>query len=130
VYGEYRRFWDTWGIHANTYELGYSRHIGDDWLVDGHARYYKQGDAVFYADNFTREMTYMSRNRQLSAFTDKGLGGKVSYSAWRVPGRFELKVNGAAEWLRFNYNDFTDIRSGSRYSFSARMLELFVSAYY
>jgi Protein of unknown function (DUF3570) len=130
VRAEYRYFWDTWDIRAHTAELGYSRYLGDRWLLDGYFRYYTQGDALFYSDNFTTEKTYMSRNRQLSAFTDMGPGLKASYTAVRVPARYEVKVNLGYQWLRFNYNDFTDVRTGKLYSFNANVLEFFVSATY
>jgi hypothetical protein len=69
----------------------------------------------------------MSRNRQLSKFKSYGLGGKVTWTAYRNPGQFEVKLNGAYEWLRFKYSDFTDIRNGSPYSFDASVIETFVS---
>lgn len=129
VRAEYRYFWDTWAIRANTFELGYSRYVQEHrWLLDGYLRYYRQTHASFYSNNFTTEMTYMSRNRQLSTFNSLGLGVKASYSAWHVPAKYEVKLNGALERLRFKYSDFTDIRTGQTYGFDATVLELFVSA--
>ncbi len=129
VHAEYRYFWDTWDIRANTLELGYSRYAqARRWLLDATLRYYKQGHASFYSDNFTSDMTYMSRNRQLGTYHDVGLGAKATYSAWRVPARYEVKLNGALERLRFQYSDFTDIRTGKAYAFDATVLELYVSA--
>jgi len=130
VRAEYRYFWDTWDIRAHTAELGVTGHVGDRWLLDGYFRYYSQGHALFYSDNFTNEFTYMSRNRQLSDFTDMGPGLKASYAAVRVPGRYEVKVNAAYQWLRFQYSDFTDVRTGKPYSFNANVVEFFVSATY
>jgi len=127
---QYRYFWDTWGIGAHTAELGYSRHWGDRWLVDGYVRYYRQDHALFYSDNFTRQMTYMSRNRQLSTFWDAGPGLKASYSAGRIASRFDIKVTTAYQWMRFQYRDFSDIRTGKPYSFDANVAEIFVSATY
>jgi hypothetical protein len=127
---QYRYFWDTWGIGAHTAEAGYSRHFADRWLVDGYVRYYRQSHALFYSNNFANEMTYMSRNRQLSTFWDVGPGVKATYSAGRIASRFDIKVTTAYQWLRFQYSDFTDIRTGQLYSFNASLLELFVSATY
>jgi hypothetical protein len=127
---QYRYFWDTWDISAHTAELGYSRHLGERWLVDAYFRYYKQNHALFYGDNFTAERTYMSRNRQLSTFWDAGPGLKTSYSVGRYASRFDVKVNAAYQWLRFQYSDFTDIRNGKLYSFNASVLELQLSATY
>ena len=130
VNAEYRYFWDTWGIRAHTVELGASRHMGERWLLDASMRYYSQGKALFYSDNSTLQTAYVSRNRELGTFTDMGPSVKLSYSAVRVPGRYEVKLNAAYEWLRFQYSDFTDLRTGQLYSFNANILELFVSANY
>lgn len=130
VHIQYRYFWDTWGIASHTAELGYNRHVGDRWLVEGYARYYRQDHALFYSNDFTSEMTYMSRNRQLSTFWDGGPGLKASYSAGRVASRFDVKVSAGYQWLHFQYSDFTDIRNGHLYSFNANVLEFFVSAAY
>ena len=125
---EYRYFWDTWAIKAHTLEGGYSRYFGEQWLADAFVRVYSQNRAVFYSDNATEQTTYVSRNRQLSTFNSVGLGAKLSYTWKRVPGQYEIKANGAYELVRFNYRDFTDIRSGSPYAFTANVLQLFVSA--
>jgi Protein of unknown function (DUF3570) len=130
VHVQYRYFWDTWGIGAHTAELGYNRYLGDRWRVEAYVRYYTQGHAVFYNNDFTSDMMYMSRNRQLSNFWDGGPGLKASYSAGRVASRFDIKVTAGYQWLRFQYRDFTDIRTGQLYSFNANVLEFFVSAAY
>ena len=125
---EYRYFWDTWDIKAHTLEGGYSRYIGTDWLADGFARLYSQSGALFYADNATTETTYLTRNRQLGDFRSFGIGGKLSYTARRVPGQYELKIVGSVERIRFNYSNFTDIRNGSAYRFNANLLQLYATA--
>ncbi len=128
---EYRYFWDTWNIHAQTFETGYSRYFnGDIWLGDAYLRYYTQGHALFYSDDATSDTTYISRNRQLSSFKSYSLGTRVAYSAKRVPGKYEIKLNGALERGRFNFSDFTDVRTGSKYSYDATIVQLFVSATY
>ena len=45
-----------------------------------------------------------------------------------MPGKYEVKLNGAYEYVRFKFNDFTDIRTGSKYAYNASMLQLYVSA--
>ncbi len=74
----YRYFWDTWAIRANTLEVGYSRYVqARRWLLDGYLRYYKQdGRAPSTATISPSDMTYMSRNRQLSTFHDLGVGAQ------------------------------------------------------
>ncbi len=131
VRASYRYFWDTWDIRARTVDAGYSQYVGDKWLLDGYARYYAQQHALFYSDDFSADETYMSRNRQLSTFNDVGLGLKGSYSAVKVPARYEIKLNAAVERLRFHYDDFTVIHNGQftgqLYSFNATVIELSVS---
>jgi hypothetical protein len=128
VHLQYRYFWDNWAIKAHTLELGYSRYFGDQWLADATLRYYRQGHALFYSDNAQSETTYISRNRQLSTFNDIGLGGKVAYTWRKVPGRYEIKLNGSYEFVRYKYSDFTDIRNGNLYGNNASVLQLYVSA--
>jgi hypothetical protein len=128
VRAEYRYFWDTWGIRASTLEAGYSRYIGTRWVADAFVRLYKQDHALFYSDDAQAPTTYISRNRQLSTFHDLGIGAKVSYALKDVPGRYDVKLDGAYQFMAFRYNDFTDIRTGNLYSFDANVLELAVSA--
>jgi hypothetical protein len=125
---EYRYFWDTWAIKAHTLEGGYSRYFGDNWLADGYVRFYSQNKALFYSDNATEQSTYISRNRQLSSFNSYSLGSKVAYTLKRVPGQYEIKANAAYEMVRFKFKDFTDLRTGSQYGFTAHVLQMFVSA--
>jgi hypothetical protein len=128
VRGEYRYFWDNWQIKAHTFELGYSRKFGDPWLVDWFGRYHTQDKALFYSDDATTQTTYLTRNRQLSTFKSMSLGAKMSWTARRVPGSYELKLNAAVERVRFKFADFTDVRSGKPYEHDATVLQLFVSA--
>lgn len=128
--GEYRYFWDNWAIKAHTLEAGYARYFGDKWLAEGFGRYYKQSKANFYSDNAQSETTYVSRNRQLGTFDSIGLGAKLTYSAGRYKGEYDVKVNGALEAYRFNYKDFTDVRDGSKYSFIGSLFQVYVTATY
>jgi hypothetical protein len=128
VRGEYRYFWDNWEMKAHTFELGYSRQFGDPWLVDWFGRYYTQDKALFYSDDATTQTTYLTRNRQLSTFKSMALGAKMSWTARRVPGSYELKLNAAVERVRFKFADFTDVRTGKAYEHDATVLQLFVSA--
>jgi hypothetical protein len=128
IHAEYRYFWDTWAIKAHTLEGGYSRYFGDLWLADAYVRFHTQKHALFYSDDAQSETLYVSRNRQLSAFNDIGIGAKLSYTWKKVPGKYEIKANGAYELVQYRYKDFTDIRTGSPYSFNANVLQLYVSA--
>ena len=127
---EYRYFSDTWDIKAHTAEIGYSRYFGQSWLADTFVRYYTQDHALFYSDNAQSETVYVSRNRQLSTFNDIGLGAKLSYNLRKVPGRYDLKLNGTYEYTRYKFKDFTDIRTGNLYGYNASVIQVYLSATY
>jgi hypothetical protein len=127
----FRHFWDNWDVRAQTLEAGYSRYFGEHWLADAFVRYNHQTKAVFYSDNASAETLYISRNRQLSSFNSWGLGGKVTWSLPdKVMNRFDVKLNGSYEFKRFDFKDFTDIRTGNPYSVNANVLQLYLSATY
>jgi len=127
MHASYRYYRDTWEIKGHTLELGYSRYFGDAWLADTYLRYHTQSAALFYSDNATSETVYVSRNRQLSPFDNASLGAKVAWTWRKVPGKYEVKVNGAYEYMHFKFKDFTDLRTGSRYAHGASILQLFVT---
>jgi hypothetical protein len=128
AHAEYRYFWDNWDVKAHTVELGGSRTVGGAWLADAYLRLHSQNKALFYSDNATAESAYISRNRQLSTFRSVGLGAKLTYSLGRVQGKYDMKLSGGYEFIRFNYSDFTDIRTGSPYTFNANVLQLLMTA--
>jgi len=137
---QYRYFWDTWDVRSSTVEAGYSRYFGGErWLGDAYVRYYTQDRALFYSDNAIGSPTYISRNRQLATFKSYGLGTRVAYTAKSVPGKYSIKLNGALERTRFNYADFTDIRTeatqgviatGKKFSYDATIVQVFVTLTY
>jgi hypothetical protein len=126
----YRYYRDTWGITANTAELGYSQYVGQSWLADIYVRYYTQTKALFYFDNAATATTYVSRNRQLSDFNDESIGAHVSYTVRKVPSRYDVKLNAAVEYTRYKYKDFTDLRTGNLYGYSASVVQVYLSATY
>jgi len=127
VRGAYRYFWDNWGINAHTFELGYARYFGKDWMADAFVRYHMQDGALFFSDNASVDTTYITRNRQLSSFNDVGLGFNLAYTAKTVPGQYSVVVTGALELMNFKYSEFTDVRTGQLYSFNAYLAQLLVS---
>lgn len=130
IRGSYRYFWDNWDVTAHTFEAGYSRYVGESFLLDGFVRHYRQSKASFYSDDAQVQNTYVTRNRQLGTYDGNTLGGKVTYSWRKVPGQYEIKFNGALEILRYRYSDYTDLRNGGAYSLSASVLQLYVTANY
>ncbi len=128
VRAEYRYFWDTWQIRAHTFELGYARQFATHWTGEAFARLHTQSSALFYSDNASTETLYLSRNRQLASFNSPSLGTKVSYTMKQAMLGQDVKFNGALELKRFNFSNFTDIRTGQPYSHNAALLQLYVTA--
>jgi len=77
--------------------------------------------------NAQSETLYVSRNRQLSTFSNAAIGTKVSWLWKKEPGKYEIKLNGAYEFVHFKFKDFTDLRSGDKYAYSASILQLYVT---
>lgn len=130
VRGSYRYFWDNWDVRAHTVEAGYSRYVGESFLLDGFVRYYKQDKASFYSDNAQVQNLYVTRNRQLGTYDGVTLGGKATYDWKKVAGQYQMKLNGGLEVLRYRYSDYTDLRNGSPYNLNAVVLQLYVTASY
>jgi hypothetical protein len=131
AYLRYRYFWDTWDIRAHTIELGYGSRLGDRWLVEPRLRHYKQSAASFYADNFTTQMVYMARDRELSDFYSNAVGVKASYQlSDHSFGLSRVSLNFDYEFIRYHYNDFTDVRTGQLYSYQANVFQMFVSGWF
>ena len=126
---DYRYFWDTWDITAHTTEFGYQQYFGKPWLADWHIRYYSQTKAVFYGDSFPVEFAYMARDKELSSYSSLSLGAKLTFRFVDRP-TFKVAQGLAFDYLKFNYDDFTDVRTGELYSFNAKTLQWFVSFWY
>jgi len=127
MHADYRYYRDTWEIKGHTLELGYSRYFQERWLADAYLRYYTQTKALFYSDNAQSETTYVSRNRQLSTFNTASIGAKASWLWRKEPGKYEIKLNGAYEFVHFKFKDFTDLRTGDKYAHSASILQQYVT---
>lgn len=130
VHADYRYFWDNWDIQAQTVELGYSRYLGEQWLLDTSLRFYQQSHALFYSDNASADSTYVSRNRQLSSFASTGVGAKLSYKLPSWSPKVAMQAHGALEYTSFKFSDFTDIRTGALYAYNATVLQVFLSAHF
>lgn len=129
---DYRYYRDTWDVRANTLGFTLQRYFGDRWIGEARYRYYQQNAASFYSDNFATEMTYMARDKELSTFHSHSLGVRFSwmFSKQQFPFFNKASLNFAHDHIYFDYNDFTDVRTGQPYSFSADVLQLYISAWY
>ena len=130
VRGEFRHYWDTWDIKAETLEFGASRYFGSQWLADASLRYYTQSKALFYSDNAPQQNLYVTRNRQLGQFNSIGLNLKTTYTFGGAAAKYGTKLSGGYEFKKFSFKDFTDLRTGQPYSHNAHVLQVYVSATY
>ncbi|CAD5374966.1 conserved exported hypothetical protein [Rubrivivax sp. A210] len=127
VRAEYRYYWDTWDVRAHTTEFGFSRYLGERFLLDTTLRLYKQGRALFYSDDAGSETVYVTRNRQLGAFSSTAFAARLSYQ-WPGPVLgAEWKLSASWELKRFAFSDFTDPRTGQPYRHNAQVLQLLAS---
>jgi len=128
---EYRYFWDTWDITANTAEAAYSTYASTPWLVELRYRYYSQNNASFYSDNFTQSQNYMARDKELSTFKSHAIGGKLTYTIQNHPSFVNKStLNVAYDHIKFKYEDFTDVRTQTPYAFDANVAQLFLSVWF
>ena len=130
--GRYRYFTDTWDIKAHTFELGISRYLGERWTADLSYRFYTQDGASFYSDDFDGEYNYMSRDKELSDFDSHALGGRLTWSMNNgLPlGLDRANLTLSYDHLRFDYDNFTDIRNGDLYEFSSQVFQLYFTSWY
>jgi len=140
LHGEYRFFTDTWGIDANTVQLGYTHPWGKQWIFELTYRWYDQSSADFYADLFPRRdaQNFLARDKELSTFTSHMVGVGATYElpplAWNFIKRSSVSL--FYDRFRFDYDDFRDITAGGTpgaeplYGFDADVFRLFVSGWF
>jgi hypothetical protein len=110
----YRYFTDTWGIRANTIELGYTHPLADRFIFEGRVRHYNQSHANFYSDlfNFAGQQNFEARDQNLAASTNNTFDGKVTWAF--APEGFLIFKRATASFdvtrIQFKYKDFRDIR--------------------
>lgn len=139
---EYRWYTDSWGIDANTYEIGYTHPYQDDWIFELKFRYYDQSKADFYSDLFSRESetTFRGRDKELSTFSDYTIGLGVSYDfkLSSIPFIEKSSINLQWDYITFNYDDRRDESTNGTFlageepllEFSANVIKFFVSIWY
>lgn len=148
VHGGYRFFTDTWGIRADTFELGYTHPLGKQWVFETKYRFYTQDAADFYSDLFERrnEQNFMARDKELSTFNSQtlriGATYEFAHSGWRF-----IKKGSASffyDRIEFDYEDFRDARQSMStfnpdpvaagaeplYTFGANVFQAFVSIWF
>ncbi|MEJ2522159.1 MAG: DUF3570 domain-containing protein [Gammaproteobacteria bacterium] len=127
----YRWYRDTWQLTSHTLELAGARHVSPGLVAELSYRFYTQDAASFYADDFDREYDYMARDKELSTFDSHAFGGRLT---WDLSGRIGMLSRGSLsvgyDYLRFDYNDFTDIRNGELYAFDSHVFQVWFSGWW
>lgn len=106
IQGDYRYYFDTWGITSHTIGARYFTRLTKSLELRLRERFYTQGSASFYQENYTAIAKYMAFDRELSSLWSETLGVKLSYLFTpHVEG--ELKV----DLFYFNYSEFAPLAS-------------------
>lgn len=137
----YRFFTDSWGINADTIEIGYTHPVEENWMLETSVRYYKQNQADFYSDLFPFEdaQNFLARDKELSNFSDYSFNIGLSYALNNARLSFFEKASANLYFshIIFNYDNFRDIRETSfavgsepEYSFSANVIRMYLSFWF
>jgi hypothetical protein len=144
----YRYYTDTWGIRANTIELGYTQPVANVWILEGRLRYYSQNHATFYSDlfPFADSQNFEARDKDLAASTNYTIGAKATYAflpdGWKIFKRGT--VTGDISRIQFKYSDFRNIKyyndtpagggyqpgTEPLYAFDAMVYQIYISMFF
>ena len=141
IHGSYREYSDTWDIAAQTYELGYTHPLASGWVLEASLRFYSQTRASFYSDLFPgpQFQNFMARDKELAAFTSRGIRVGITYDVIRGGWRFINRgtLNLVFDHIKFDYADFRDLRQrgvppGSEplYAYDANVVQFFASFWF
>jgi hypothetical protein len=140
VDGTYRFYTDTWGVQAQTVQLGYTQPAFGSWIFDARYRYYTQNAADFYRDLFPRRNTlnFQGRDKELSTYIGHtvGVGATWEFRVGRLPWLEKGSVNLRYDYMMVSYDDFRDVTAGGNagaeplYKLDASVIQLFVSAWF
>jgi hypothetical protein len=141
----YRYFSDTWGIRANTIELGYTQPISNKFIFEGRLRHYSQNSANFYSDlfAFANQQNFEARDQNLAASTNNTIDAKMTWAF--APEGFLVFKRATASFdvsrIQFKYSDFRNIKAYSNangfaagseppYSFNAMVYQVYISMFF
>lgn len=109
-----RAYRDTWDVRAISGELAYERALGSLLRLRARGRYYQQGSAAFYSDDYALdpEGQYFTGDRELSAMHSWLVGGQLAIApqpndagkVLRVFDSFRLLLKG--DFLRYDFTEF------------------------
>jgi hypothetical protein len=141
----YRYFTDTWGIRANTIELGYTQPVSNKFIFEGRLRHYNQNHATFYSDlfPFANSQNFEARDQNLATSTNNTIDAKVTWAF--APEGFLVFKRATTTFdvsrIQFKYKDFRDTRDytinngyapGTEplYAFNAMIYQVYISMFF
>jgi hypothetical protein len=144
----YRYYSDTWDVHGNTIELGYTQPISNLWILEGRVRHYSQNHASFYSDlfPFADSQNFTARDQNLAAQSNNTFGVKATYAF--LPDGWKIFKRGTAtldvSHIQFKYSDFRNIKyfndtnTGGNfapgaeplYSYGANVYQIYLSMFF
>jgi hypothetical protein len=115
-----RVYRDTWDIVGQTYEAEFEKYVGEAIRVLARGRYYAQGGALFYSNDYTGgepangpRGQYWTGDRELSPLSSLMVGGRVLVGFQGAPGArllgfmLRFQASGGFDFLKTNLKDFT-----------------------
>jgi len=126
----YRYFTDSWGVSAFDIGFSFAKPLKKLWVLEPRFRLYSQDAASFYRDNASTPLNFLARDKELSTFISFEFGLMASYNLHAYRGRHlnSLQSHISYDYIAFDYDDFSDPRDWSSFSFSANVLQLVLSA--
>ena len=121
---DYRYYQDTFAVQSHTGKVEYQRYVRNDWLIGSFYRYYRQGEASFYGDRVPSTQLFKARDKELSRFSDHWISGSLKYKprGFNWHGLENLSILFSYSFLMYDYDNFTDPRTGALYSQRAHVL--------
>ncbi len=106
VQADYRFYTDDWGITSHTLGARYFVSLSHNLELRLRERFYTQGAASFYQDNYSSVTRYITYDRELSPLWSETFGVKLDYMlTTHLEG--ELK----ADLFYYSYSDFAPLTS-------------------
>jgi hypothetical protein len=114
-----RGYTDTWAIRSATAEVELEKTLSESLRLMARARYYQQGGAVFWSDDYTAGSAplgprgqYWTGDRELSPFWSWLAGLRAVWTLEPERGRIfglleSFKLVGSASLTSFSYNEYT-----------------------
>ena len=106
IQGDYRFYFDDWGIQSHTIGARYFTKLGKDVELRLRERFYTQNGASFYQSIYMAPAKYTTFDRELSPLWSETFGGKLMY-AFTPHLEGELKL----DLFYYSYSDFLPLQS-------------------